>query len=201
MGPYGSKIFKTLLLPQIAFESCQLFLKFLLSGPHKSTVLDFFKFWVYDFSQFFVSINMRLYGSQTFKTLLPEMTFESFESFSEYSSHYWSSQKFCFEYLKFLVFYFSGFFFFFFVFVNMGPYVSQNFKPLLLPQNTIGSFQPFPKFSSQWSSQKYCFRFLKFRLFWFLTIFKNSPLYLMGKPKTSSTLEASSLFAATMLLA
>ncbi len=42
MGPYESQNFKTLLLLQISFESFQIFLlKFLLSGPHKSTVLDF----------------------------------------------------------------------------------------------------------------------------------------------------------------
>ncbi len=52
--------------------------------------------------------------------------------------------------------------FFFFVFVNMGPHESQNFKTLLLPQISFESFQPFPEFSSQWSSQKYCFGFLKF---------------------------------------
>ncbi len=50
----------------------------------------------------------------------------------------------------------------FFIFVNMGPYGSQNFKTLLLPQITFESFQPFPEFSSQWSSQRYCFGFLKF---------------------------------------
>ncbi len=42
----------------------------------------------------------------------------------------------------------------------MGPYGSQNFKTLLLPEITFESFEPFPEFSSQWSSQKYCFGFL-----------------------------------------
>ncbi len=39
-----------------------------------------------------------------------------------------------------------------FVFVNMGPYGSQNFKMLLLPQITFESFQTFSEFSSQRSS-------------------------------------------------
>ncbi len=41
----------------------------------------------------------------------------------------------------------------------MGLYGSQNFKTLLLE-----SFQPYPEFSSQLSSQKYCFGFLKFEV-------------------------------------
>ncbi len=53
----------------------------------------------------------------------------------------------------------------FIVFVNMGPYRSQNFKMLLLPPITFESFQTFSEFSSQWSSQKCCFRFLKFLVF------------------------------------
>ena len=48
-----------------------------------------------------------------------------------------------------------------FVFVNMGHYGSENFKRLLLLQMTFESFHPFPEFSSQWSSQKNCFGFLK----------------------------------------
>ena len=55
---------------------------------------------------------------------------------------------------------------FFFVFVNMGPYGSQNFKRLLLPQITFESFQTFSEFSSERSSQKYCFGFLSL---WFFT--------------------------------
>ncbi len=56
MGPYGSQNFKTLLLPQIAFESFQtFFLNFRLSSRHKSTVLDFWKLEfviLYDFFRF-----------------------------------------------------------------------------------------------------------------------------------------------------
>ncbi len=80
------------------------------------------------------------------------------KTFSEISSQ-WSWQKYCFGFLKFWVFDFSGILF---VLFNMGPYGSQNFKTLLLPQITFESFQPFPEFSSQWSSQKYRFGFLKF---------------------------------------
>ncbi len=41
------------------------------------------------------------HGSQNFKTLLlPQITFESFQTFSEYSSQ-WSAQKYCFGFLKF----------------------------------------------------------------------------------------------------
>ncbi len=50
----------------------------------------------------------------------------------------------------------------FFVFVNMGPYGNKHFKTLLLLQITFESFQFFPEFSSQCSSQKHCFGFLKF---------------------------------------
>ncbi len=49
-------------------------------------------------------------------------------------------------------FFFSIFFDFlgiFFVFVNMGPYGSQNFKTLLLPQIIFESFQTFSQFSSR----------------------------------------------------
>ena len=53
--------------------------------------------------------------------------------------------------------FFSHFFFFF---VNMRPYGSKNFKTLPLHQITFGSFQAFSEFSSQWSSQKYCFAFI-----------------------------------------
>ncbi len=47
----------------------------------------------------------------------------------------------------------------FFVFVNMGPYGSQNFKTLLLLQIAAESFQTFPEFSSEWSSQNYVWDF------------------------------------------
>ncbi len=75
----------------------KLFLKFLLTGPHKTTVLDF---WNFEFTIFHD---------------------------------------------------------FFFVFVNMGPYWSQNFKTPLLPQNNFESFEAFPEFPSRWALQKYCF--------------------------------------------
>ena len=58
-----------------------------------------------------------------------------------------------------------------FVFVNMGPYGSQNFKTPLLPQITFEYFRTFSDFFYQWSSQKYCFEFLKFRVFDFSGFF------------------------------
>ncbi len=48
---------------------------------------------------------------------------------------------------------------FFFVFFNMGPYGRENFKTLLLLQMAAESFQTFPTFSSQWSSQNYIWDF------------------------------------------
>ncbi len=42
----------------------------------------------------------------------------------------------------------------FFAFVNIESYGSENFKTLLLVQIAAESFQTFPAFSSQWSSQK-----------------------------------------------
>ncbi len=52
---------------------------------------------------------------------------------------------------------FSNFHDFFFAFVDMGPYRSKKFKMPLLPQITSESFQTCSDFSSQWSSQNYCF--------------------------------------------
>ncbi len=46
------------------------------------------------------------------------------------------------------------------LFVNIRPYGSQNFKALLLPQITF-DFQTSTAFSSQCSSQKWCFGFLE----------------------------------------
>ncbi len=57
---------------------------------------------------------------------------------------------------------FFNFLWIFFVFVNMGPYGSKNFKTLLLLQITAESFQTFPEFSSQWSSQNYIWDFWNF---------------------------------------
>ncbi len=67
MGPYGSKKFKTLLLPQITFEFFQTFLKFLLSCPHKSTGLNFwnFEFLIFhDFSSFSLQWDGVKFGSR-----------------------------------------------------------------------------------------------------------------------------------------
>ena len=59
------------------------------------------------------------------------------------------------------------FYVYFFVFVNMGPYGRKTFKTLPLLQIALESFQTFPEFSSQCSSQSTSFGF-----FW-VTIFFN----------------------------
>ena len=89
--------------------------------------------------------------------LLPQITFESisFQTFSEFSSQ-WSSEKYCFEFLIFHdLFPFS---------LTWDPMGEKNVKTLLLPQITFESisFQTFSEFSTQWSSQKYSFEFVKF---------------------------------------
>ena len=89
------------------------------------------------------------YGSENFKTLLLQITAESFQTFPEFSSQ-WSSQDYVwvFEILKIEIFYD-----FLFVFVNMGPNGSENFFTLLLLKIAAESVQTFPESSSQWSSQ------------------------------------------------
>ncbi len=63
MGPYASKIskryssLKSLLLSNL-FE---LFLKFLIGGPHKTIVFAFLKYWVYDFQRFILFENLKIY--------------------------------------------------------------------------------------------------------------------------------------------
>ncbi len=49
MGPYGSKQIKRCSSLKSLLNIFKPFLNFLLNGPHKSTVLDFLKLWVYDF--------------------------------------------------------------------------------------------------------------------------------------------------------
>ena len=49
----------------------------------------------------------------------------------------------------------------FFICINMGPYGRQNFQTLLL-QIIAESFQTFPEFSSQWSSQNRVWDFWNF---------------------------------------
>ncbi len=66
---------------------------------------------------------------------------------------------------------FSDFLRFFFLFLNMGPYGSENFKTLLLLQIVAKSFQTFPEFSYQWSSQNYFWDFWNFENWNFNNIF------------------------------
>ncbi len=68
MVTYGIENFKTLLLPQITFESFKLFLKFLLSCPHKSTVWDFLNFELTNFHEFYsFSLTLGPMGAKTSK--------------------------------------------------------------------------------------------------------------------------------------
>ncbi len=77
-------------------------------------------------------------GSKLFKTVfLPQITIENFET-----SELWI----------------------FFIFLNMGP-DRGNYQNATPPTNRSRKFQTSPEISSQWSSQKYCFRFLKFRVY------------------------------------
>ncbi len=66
MGAYGSKLFKMLRFPQIAFDFFfKLLVNFLLSGPNNSSVLHFlnFEFTIFqDFCFCFVFVNMGPYG-------------------------------------------------------------------------------------------------------------------------------------------
>ncbi len=74
--------------------------------------------------------------------------------------------------------FFLDFLWIFFVFVNMGPYGSENLKTLLLLQIAAKSFQTFPEFSPQWSSQNYVWDFWNFEFLIFNDFFSkisNSP--------------------------
>ena len=81
-----------------------LFLNFLLSGPHKTTatVLNFGNFEFLIFQDFFFTFRKnRTLWEPNFKTLLlPEITSESFQPFPEISSQR-SSQKCCFGFFEF----------------------------------------------------------------------------------------------------
>ena len=91
-----------------------------------------------------------------------------------------SSQKYGFWNFEFMIFH--NFFSFAW---RWDPNGSQNFKTLLLPQISFESFQPFLEFSSQLSSQKYCFGFLKFKFQSFHEFLNSTIVPGMGKPKTS----------------
>ncbi len=67
----------------------------------------------------------------------------------------------------------------------MGAKTSKRYSSLKSVLNPFFSNFFWIFFSSQWSSKKYCFGFLKFWVSDILTNFLNSPLYPMGKPKTS----------------
>ena len=99
---------------------------------------------------FFVFLNIGPYAiyipydrSQNFKMLLfLQIAGESVQAFPEFSSH---SQAPC---LGFLTFWKLKFNEFVFVFVNMGPYGSQNFKAVFLLQIAAQRFETTPDFFS-----------------------------------------------------
>ncbi len=67
----------------------------------------------------------------------------------------------------------------------MGPYGSQSFKTLLLPQITIWTFSTFSWIFFSVVLTKVLFWIFELLSFRFLTFFLILPLYPMGKPKTS----------------
>ncbi len=154
MGSYGSQNFYTLLLPQITFVPFKLFLKFLLSCPHKSTVLDFCNFEFLMFQDFFCSFlltwdpmgakTLKRYSS--LKSLLNP--FKLFLNFLPSSPPKSTVLNFCnFEgFLFFRIFFFP----FSLKWDPTGAKISKRYSSLIFISN-FEFFQPFPKFSSQWS--------------------------------------------------
>ncbi len=117
----------------------KLFLNFLLSGPHKRTVL---KFWVFDFSWYGVFVRrpchnyLRTYWADSLQISVmaspgpyPKTFFSIFEK-NAFSN-------------------FSGFFFFAFVLTMLtwDPMGAKNFKTLLFPQITFESIQTFSEYT------------------------------------------------------
>ncbi len=84
-NPKGVKISERYFSYKSQPKAFKLLLNFYPNGPHKIT------FGIFEILIFFVSLNMGTSGSQNFKTLLlPQISFESFQTFSEFSSQ-WSS--------------------------------------------------------------------------------------------------------------
>ena len=88
MGPYGSQNFKTLSLLQIEAESFQTFLIF-PNCPHKNTfgIFTLLKIEILTIF-FFVFLNMGPYGCHNFKTILRQITAESFQTSPDAFSQY-----------------------------------------------------------------------------------------------------------------
>ena len=123
-------------------KAFKLFWNFLPNGPYKTTFGIFEVLKIEILTHFF---HMGPNGSETFKTLLLlQITTKSFQTSPEFSSQ-WSSQKNVWDFWNFENWNFNDFFF---VFLNMGPYGSQDFKTLLLHQISFESFQTFSEFSS-----------------------------------------------------
>ena len=143
MGAKASKLYSSL---KSLLNPFKFFLNFLLSCPHKSSVLDFWNFEFLIFHNFFLlSLTWDPMGAKmpkhysSLKSLLnPFILFLNFLLSCPHKS----------TVLDFEILSFWFFTIFFFVFINVGPYGSQNFRTLLLPQITFESFQTFSEFSS-----------------------------------------------------
>ncbi len=163
MGSYGSQNFKTLLLPQITFESFQPFPGFSSPWSSQKYCFRFLKVWVFHFNEFLALLDyisraheiaiclssvVRPSVSPGRVAIISELNARISFSFSYGfpwaipSDIFWIFEKRNSIFLRI-----------FFVFVNMGPYGGKNFKTILLLQIAADSFQTFPEFSSQWSSQ------------------------------------------------
>ncbi len=142
---------------------------------------EFLKFWVFIFQIVFsFSLTSNAMGAKTSKRYSSLKTrLNPFKLFLTFVSG--AHKHYSFEFLKFWVFNFSRFF----VFVNMGPYGSQNFKTLLLPQINFESFLPFLNFlliGPHKSTVFFCFVF-QILSFWFLTNFERHQCTLWGNQK------------------
>ncbi len=124
------------------------------------------------FSNFFFAIlfsfSLTWMRTKNFNTLLlPQITFESFQTFSTFfrsGPHTSTGLDF-----KFLSFCFFTNLFHFRQYETPREHKLQNTAPSIT-SITFEYFQKSSEFCSRWSSQKYCFGFLKFWV-WFLTIF------------------------------
>ncbi len=101
LDPTGAKISKRYSSLKSPLNLFKLFLNFLLRGPHKSTVLDYWNLSLQFFTIFFC---FRSHGSKNLKTLLfPQITFDFFFQTSAEFSSPWSSQKYCLEFFFFFL--------------------------------------------------------------------------------------------------
>ena len=157
------------------------FLNFLLSCPHKRTVLDFeiLSFWFFRIF-FFVFVNMGPFSSQNFKTLLlRQLSFESFQTFSEFFFSVLLTK------VLFLIFKITSFFFQHFLpFRQRGTLLEPKLQNDTPPSDDFWIFSTYSWIFSIVVT-KVLFWIFEILMFRFLTIFLISPWYPMGKAKTS----------------